>query len=274
MSRIRAAGVLAAGLLCLLPAGASAAPVTVDLRVEGRTRTLFEGKVTTDVRTFRFTDGPATAPCDGTGPNGSTTTPSPTRGAALATAAEQYGFALTGRFFEFGPSFATVAGEDVSYDAATGAYLAEYENGVAPSVGACNDPVVDGDEVLFAWGTGSEPVLRLTAPATAAPGSPVTVRVTDAASGAPIAGARVDGAVTGADGSAAVTFAARGPAVLKATKEGRSAPTPRRPASRTARTGSAPRRPRRRPRPLPPACATTAATASAARRTKPPPAAS
>ena len=52
-------------VLGLLPAAAVpalpcrpplAAPVTVDLRVEGPTKTLFEGPVTTDVAPFRFSD--------------------------------------------------------------------------------------------------------------------------------------------------------------------------------------------------------------------------
>ncbi len=219
-STIRAAGVLAAGLLFLVPAGASAAPVTVDLRVEGRTRTLFEGRVTTDVRTFRFTDAPATYPCDAAGPAGSATAPSPTRGGALVTAAEQAGFALTGTVGPFGPTFAGVAGEDVGYDPATGGFLVEFENGEAAQFGSCNDPIAEGDEVVFAWGTGSERVLRLTAPATAAPGQAVTVRVTDAATGAGVAGASVGGAITAADGTAAVTFGQRGPASLKAYKPG------------------------------------------------------
>ena len=220
MSKARAAGVLAAGFLSLVPAVASAAPVTVDLRVEGRTRTLLERQVTTDVRTFRFTDAPATFPCDATGPTGSAAAPSPTRGGALVTAAEEAGVALTGTVGSFGPTFATVAGEAVGYDAATGAYLVEYENGVPAQFGSCNDAIAQGDEVVFAYGTGSEPVLRLAAPATAAPGRPVTVRVTDAASGAGIAGASVGGATTGTDGTATVTLTERGPAALKASKPG------------------------------------------------------
>ncbi len=220
MSKARAAGVLAAGFLSLVPAGASAAPVTVDLRVEGRTRTLLERQVTTDVRTFRFTDAPATYPCDATGPTGSAATPSPTRGAALITAAEEAGVSITGTVGSFGPTFATIAGEAVGYDAATGEFLVEYENGVPAQFGSCNDAIATGDEVVFAYGTGSEPVLRLTAPATAAPGQPVTVRVTDAASGAGIAGATVGGATTGPDGTASVTLTQRGLASLKAAKAG------------------------------------------------------
>src|ERR1044071_7393778 len=56
---------LAAGLAVLVAApGALAAPVTVDLRIEGADRTLFEGPVKTDVRPFHFTGDPAQHQCE------------------------------------------------------------------------------------------------------------------------------------------------------------------------------------------------------------------
>src|SRR3954447_5847090 len=59
--------VLAAVAMTVLAAPiAHAAPVTVQLRVEGPTRTLFEGPVTTDVRTFHFTGDATQHTCDGT----------------------------------------------------------------------------------------------------------------------------------------------------------------------------------------------------------------
>src|SRR3954470_10433173 len=74
---------LAAGLALLVAAPAVlAAPVTVDLRIEGASRTLFEGPVTTDVRPFQFTGDPAQHQCDATGSGGTSGTPVPTRGAA------------------------------------------------------------------------------------------------------------------------------------------------------------------------------------------------
>jgi len=58
---------LAAGLCCLVAApAASAAPVTVNLRIEGPTRTLFEDPVTVDTRTFHFTGDSTEHRCDGT----------------------------------------------------------------------------------------------------------------------------------------------------------------------------------------------------------------
>ena len=48
-------GLLAGAALLVAAPSTLAAPVTVDLRIEGPSRTLFEGPVTTDVRTFHFT---------------------------------------------------------------------------------------------------------------------------------------------------------------------------------------------------------------------------
>src|SRR5919199_1548220 len=86
----RLAGLALAVLALLVPASvAAAAPVTVNLRIEGPTSTVFEGPVTTDVRPFQFTTGADTAPheCDATAAaNGTSPTPVPTRGAAVAAA--------------------------------------------------------------------------------------------------------------------------------------------------------------------------------------------
>src|SRR5215213_11258732 len=57
---------LVAGTALLAAAPAGAAPVTVDLRIEGPSRTVFEGPVTTHVRGFRFTGDPSVHRCDGT----------------------------------------------------------------------------------------------------------------------------------------------------------------------------------------------------------------
>jgi len=222
--RYKYAGLLLAGLTLASAGTAAAAPVTVHLRVEGHSATLYEGTVTTDVGPFQFTAGSDQAPhtCDGTGQYGSTSTPSPTRGAALAVAARTAPFAMSGSWSDTYGSFSidSIAGESVAYDASTFSYLAEYKNGAPSMYGACGDTIAGGDDVVFAWGDGSQPVLALSGPATAAPGAPVAVKVTDEASRAAVAGAAVGGATSGADGTAAVTLTARGPQALKATKNG------------------------------------------------------
>jgi hypothetical protein len=214
---------LAAGLVVLVAAPAAlAAPVTVDLRIEGANRTLFEGPVTTDVRTFHFTNEPAHQ-CDATVPasGGTSATPVPTRGAALVAAAEQTPFQLGGSWsddFE-NPTINSVAGENVAYDSTTQRYLAEFKNGKSSKNGACGDPIATGDRVLFAYASFGEHALALAGPASARPGQTVAVKVTDADDGSPVAGAAVGGRTTGADGTAVVgPFTQRGNQDLKATK--------------------------------------------------------
>jgi hypothetical protein len=214
-----------AGLLLVLAVAAPAAAdaVTVNLRIEGKTRTLFEGPVTTDVRPFRFTNETTEHQCDGTDANGgSSPAPVPTRGAVITAASQTTPFSMTGQWFDgFGASFSEIAGESVAYDPNTNEYLVEYENWQFAQVGACADDASSGDEDLFAYGTGSETLLELTGPGTAAPGSTVTVRVVDGSSGAPVSGATVDGHSTAVDGTATVgPYAERGNHDLKATKDG------------------------------------------------------
>jgi hypothetical protein len=222
----RLAGLVLAVLALLVPASvAAAAPVTVNLRIEGPTATVFEGPVTTDVRPFQFTGGADTAPhqCDGTAANGGTSaTPVPTRGAAVAAASFAAPFSTSGTFFDLpigSPSFAEVGGQSTAFDAATGAFLVEYLNGAGASLGSCGDPIANGDDVLFAYGTDTAPLLELVGPSAAASGTPFTVNVTDQKTGAPVAGATVGTATTDAAGNATVTLGA-GVQRLKATAPG------------------------------------------------------
>jgi hypothetical protein len=205
---------LAAGILALSAAPALAAPVTIDLRIEGATRTLFEGPVTTDTAPFVANDGPHAC---GT---------APTRGAAISAAAQAGRFAMNADWNATysSPSFVSIAGENVEYDPATQRFLGEYKNGEFAAVGACDDsdPIVNGDRVLFAYADGSEQLLALSGPATAKPGEKVTLKVTDAKpGGGPVAGASVGGAQSATDGSVVVgPFSDRGDHDLKATKDG------------------------------------------------------
>jgi hypothetical protein len=213
---------LAAVIAAVAATPALAAPVTVNLRIEGPTRTLFEGPVTTDVRPFQFTGDPVSYECDGRPPAGTSSVPVPTRGAAITAAAQSTPFSMTGTFntqFQ-SPSFAQIAGESVAFDPGTNRYLVEYRNGTSASLGACGDPISNGDDVLFAYAVGTEPLLKLSGPSTAAPGVPVGARVTTW-DGTPVAGASVGGQTSGADGAVTVgPFGARGNQDLKATKSG------------------------------------------------------
>jgi hypothetical protein len=202
---------LTAGLIAISAAPAAAAPVTVTLRIEGPTRTLFEGPVTTDARPFHFS-GDADHPCGA---------PAVTRGAVFAAAEDAAPFSAKGQWFDsFGsPSFSEIAGEGVAFDPATNRFLVEYLNGQQSQVGSCQETVATGDSVLYAYGTGTEPLLSLSGPANVAPGAGATLRVTAGAD--PVAGASVGGAQSGADGSVSVgPLADRGDHVFKASKDG------------------------------------------------------
>ena len=218
---------LAAGLLGLGISLAAASPapakVPVDLRIEGPTRTLFEGRIATPVRTFRFTNERTRHRCDGTAVvGGPSARPVATRGGAIDEAAERFGFSLRGKWFEgLGATFERIAGEDVAFDPTTNRYLVEYENGLPTELGSCADPIRPGDDVLFAYGTGSETLLALSGPRTAAPQDRVTMRVTNARTQAPVAGATVRGVVTGPAGLATVgPFERAGYHALKARQPG------------------------------------------------------
>jgi len=146
----------------------------------------------------------------------------PTRGAAIAAASETTPFSTAGTFFASlgSPSFAQIAGQSTAFDPATNAFLVEYKNGVAASIGSCADPIATGDDVLFAYGPDSAPLLRLTGPATGTAGAALPVHVVDQKTGAAVAGAIVGGATTDAAGNANVVFAQAGVQRLKAAKAG------------------------------------------------------
>src|SRR3954462_5854512 len=170
---------LVAGIALLAAAPAGAAPVTVDLRIEGPNRTVFEGPVTTDVRAFRFSGDNTAHRCDGTAASqGTSAGPVPTRGAVIAEASERAPFSLHGDWYDSlgSPSFTEVGGEDMRYDAPTSRYLVEFDNAQAASRGSCGDAVAPGDHVLFAYTDGSEPLLLLTGPSSARPGGAVTLK--------------------------------------------------------------------------------------------------
>jgi hypothetical protein len=182
---------MVAGLLLFGSAPALAAPVTVDLRVEGATRTLFEGPVTTDVRQFPSNQGAKA--CD-------TGTGAVTRGAVIAAAGVPFSADWNDGFGN--PTFKTVDGENVDYDPATQRFFAEFLNGAASQTGSCTDPVQAGDQVLFAYAAFDDKLLKLTGPATAKPGESVTLTVTDGTTA--VAGATVGGRTTGPDGTVTV----------------------------------------------------------------------
>src|SRR5215218_6081480 len=184
----RLAGLVLALLALLVPASiAAAAPVTVNLRIEGSTQTLFEGQVTSDAASLTTPSSLGAHPCN-VGEN--TAPPSTTRAANPTTALAASGVSWDATWSEssFGNDFLI---SRIVPDASGAAFWAVFVNARLIDVGGCQFANAAGDAVLWAFdGFGKTP-LALSGPTTATAGTPVTVTVRNAQTGAPVAGATV-----------------------------------------------------------------------------------
>ncbi len=212
--RFCAPAVLVALFAC---AAAQAAPVTVNLRVEGSSATIFEGPVTTDGKQIDKGDGPH--PCDGTN-LGANPSAGPTMTSALDDAPITGGWGGTWNagFQDF--AVERIGGE--AQDPASLRYWGYALNYQLPQVGGCQQRVGTGDEVLYTFDSFGKPLLRLDGPVRAVVGQPAILTVTDGTTGAPLAGASIAGVPgsTGADGRVGVAFATDGFKSLKAERAG------------------------------------------------------
>jgi hypothetical protein len=214
-NRIRGTHAVVLTVFAIAAPAAAAAPVSVNLRVEGERQTIFDGPVTTDGHTITTPSG-GTHPCDGT--NGDAhPAPVPVATAALDDGARINGFALDADWFDSFEDFVVteVAGERQTSNQFWG-YAVNFQ---FASVGGCQMQVRQGDEVLWIFDAFNKShVLRLAGPGAAATGAPVTVEVTDGQDGSPQGGASVGGAQTGSDGRATLSFAEAGVYKLKAER--------------------------------------------------------
>jgi hypothetical protein len=244
---IRVPLVLCAALLLALLTGADAqaVPLTVNLRVEGSTTTLFEGPVSTEGETFETASSKGPHPCDyadngregGEFPNGGNAAGTPT--SALRDAALASGLAFDAKWFGSGKEgnenpgdfFVTQVGSDAELTQAPYDAWGFAVNDTTAPVGGCQIALAPGNEVLWAYNYFNlKHLLSLTGPADANVGSSITVHVVDGQTGAPIAGAAVGediagvtttipaSSLTNAEGNATVTLAHAGTVKLKATQ--------------------------------------------------------
>jgi Domain of unknown function (DUF4430) len=208
--------------LLMLCAPALAAPATVQLRVEGASSTIFEGPVTTDGKTI--TKGPDTLACDGTTatpPQG----PGPTMTSALDDGLASAGLSWEASFFN---DFFISGINGEANDFAGNRFWGYALNGVAVSVGGCQQTVQPGDEVLYAFDFftptppdfPAKPLLKLAGPGRVATGAQAEVAVRDNTTGAAFAGATVGGQQTDAAGKTKLGFPAPGLVSLKAEAPG------------------------------------------------------
>lgn len=214
------AALLAVSVTLAVAAPAVAAPVTVNLRVEGSTQTLFEGPVTTDAKTLNK-DSSGSHPCDGTNA-GANPQPGPTMTGAMDDGIAKAGLTWSG---SWSSSFSDFSIDRIGPDAVPPSfdpYWGYFLNNVASQVGGCQQQVAQGDNVLFAFASFGEKLLLLSAPARAATGEPfqVTVQENDGNGGAsaPAGGADVGGGTTDGGGHATLSFADAGNHTLKASR--------------------------------------------------------
>ena len=138
---------------------ALAAPASVNLRIEGKTSTVFEGPVTSDGHVVRPATGAARL-CDGTN-GGANSLPGPTPTSTLDDGARLGTFAWDGDYFDsFDDYFVNRIGPD---SANNSQFFGQYVNSKPSQVGGCQEIVRTGDEVLWAFDAFSKSnVLKLT----------------------------------------------------------------------------------------------------------------
>ncbi len=217
---------------------ALAAPITVQLRVEGSTSTLYEGAVSTapveDPPGIETTEGGSHA-CDvkDNGSNGGFGTAAATPTTALNAAAFASGLAFDASWSsEFSDFDINRVGNDIANSEGNGEYWGYAVNYTNANVGGCQFQLAPGSEVLWAYNYFGLPhLLSLSGPAGASIGTPFTVHVSDGQTGESLAGATIGeelaGGVTAAlpgapttdaNGNATITLSHTGAVKLKATR--------------------------------------------------------
>jgi hypothetical protein len=158
MRIVTAALIAAISLSALAAPVASAAPTQVNVRIEGRTETLFEGPVLTDGHNVRATESDSKAPasgrpCDGTN-HGQNPAAGPTPTAASVDAMSILGEDFDGQWYPgYDDYFVKRWGPDAQDLTAPGGgeYWGVLVNNVFTNVGGCQYQLDGADEVLWAY---------------------------------------------------------------------------------------------------------------------------
>jgi hypothetical protein len=230
--------VLAGALMLLLSVPALGAPITVNLRVEGSTNTLFEGPIS--VEGIPNPPGiitqlsPTAEPCDfkddgknkGEGPDAATPT------AVLYKAAIASDLAFNAEWSsEYNDFYIKQVGNDIEGGPPEYPAWGYAVNYTTANVGGCQFQLAPGSEVLWAYNYFNlKHLLNLSGPSNVTAGIPFTVHVTDGQTGEPIPGAAIgelangvtntgsSSPTTNAAGNATVTLTQAGTVTLKATQ--------------------------------------------------------
>ncbi|HEV2975691.1 MAG TPA: hypothetical protein VGX69_11985 [Solirubrobacteraceae bacterium] len=208
----------------------------MNLRVEGKTATLYEGPVSAEaISALRTASSPEPHPCNVSenGGNEGFVAAGANATTALYDAAVAQGLAFNAEWFPSLHDFeVTKVGPDENGGKAEGfpswGYAVNY---ATANVGGCQFQLAPGNEVLWAYNYFNlAHLLALTAPVSANAGTPFTVHVADGRTGEPISGATIGtlsgGATTplpgspstDASGNATVILPAAGMIALKATQ--------------------------------------------------------
>lgn len=153
-----AAAILVTILACPV---AQAALTEVNVRVEGRDETLFEGPILTEGHDVEASSDTQERPCDGTN-NGQHMTPGPTPTAAAVDAMSLIGETFDGEWYPgYDDYFITRWGPD-EQSIAENAYWGILVNNVFTDVGGCQYELNEGAEVLWVYNAFAEmPFLAL-----------------------------------------------------------------------------------------------------------------
>ena len=214
------------GAIALLVAAAActpaaADPVRVNVRVEGKKKTLFEGRVLTDAHQVNSGDGTGPHKCDGTN-GGANAEPGPTLLGAFDQALKGIPLDWTGQYSaDFEDFTIDRVGPDPS-DTKNGRYWGQALNFQDTQLGGCQIQLEKGDKVLIAFNSYGHPKLKLRGPKRVTAGEPFRVKVVDGETGKPYAGAKVRGKKTGDDGRVRIVLddARAKPYRLKARAKG------------------------------------------------------
>jgi Domain of unknown function (DUF4430) len=147
------AAFLAASLLIVIAApGVQATPTSVNVRIEGKSETLFERTIPVDVHGIKASSDTLERRCDGINVNDPwNVTPAVTPTLASVDAMASIGETFDGQWYEgYEDYFLTRWGPDAQ-DLASGAYWGLLVNEVFTNVGGCQYQLDDGDEVLWAY---------------------------------------------------------------------------------------------------------------------------
>ncbi|HVX34247.1 MAG TPA: hypothetical protein VHA80_14015 [Solirubrobacterales bacterium] len=152
MRKIIATLIVATLSSVFLATAARAAPTQVDVRIEGREKTLFEGPVLVESDGVRASSDTQARSCDGIDPlDPQNVTPQPTPTAAAADALGLIGATFDGQWYPgFDDYFITRWGPD-SQSPGESAYWGVLVNDTLTAVGGCQYQLDGGDEVLWVY---------------------------------------------------------------------------------------------------------------------------